>query len=337
MYPCAWFLKVLAVGSGVPWWYGTDMKRPVRKIAEKKALPRTSWGGVADRWHKGLEERADSYHASVVAPNLLRVLKPVKGMSVLDIGCGDGFVTREIAAMGADVVGTDISPEMVQLAQKAAAPNERYVAAPAEKLSFAKDASFDAATIVLALQNIEHLAVALAEAARVLRVGGRLLIVLNHPAFRIPKRTSWGWDEDATPSASSSALLRGPAIPSAVRSVRLQESLSPRRAAEARSASHGGIQYRRLDGYMSEARLAIDMEPGKGGTGKTTVSFHRPLQVYVKALTKAGFVIDGLEEWISHKKSEAGPRAKAEDTARKEFPLFLMLAARKSAAAGKVS
>lgn len=265
------------------------MKRPDGKPKATTRAPHTSWGKVAGAWHKGLEERADSYHASVVAPNLLRVLKPVAGTRVIDIGCGDGFVTREIAAMGAEVVGTDISPEMVKLAQKEAAPNERYVAAPAEKLSFAKDASFDAATIVLALQNIEHLDAALAEAARVLRTGGRLLIVLNHPAFRIPKKTSWGWDTET------------------------------------------GVQYRRLDGYMSEARLAIDMEPGKGGKGKTTVSFHRPLQVYVKALAKAGFVIDGLEEWISHKKSEAGPRAKAEDTARKEFPLFLLLAARKVA------
>lgn len=263
------------------------MKRPDDKSRAAKRAPRTSWGSVAGSWHKGLEERADSYHASVVAPNLLRVLKPVSGMRVIDIGCGDGFVTREIAAMGATVVGTDISKEMVALAQKAASPNEQYVTASAEKLSFAKDATFDAATIVLALQNIEHLDQALAEAARVLRTGGRLLIVLNHPAFRIPKKTAWGWDDDAK------------------------------------------VQYRRLDGYMSEARVAIDMEPGKGGRGKTTLSFHRPLQVYVKALAKAGFAIDGLEEWISHKKSEAGPRAKAEDTARKEFPLFLMLAARR--------
>lgn len=252
---------------------------------KKAAIRKTAWTGVAKQWHKGLEERTDSYHASVVAPNLLRVLKPASGMRVLDIGCGDGFVTREIAAMGAETVGIDPSKDMIALAQKAAAPNERYVVAAAEKMTFATDASFDAATVVLALQNIEHLERALAEAARVLRGGGRLCIVLNHPSFRIPKRSSWGWQDD--------------------------------------------VQYRRLDAYMSEARERIDMEPGKGGAGAHTYSFHRPLQVYVKALVKAGFVIDGLEEWISHKKSEAGPRAKAEDVARKEFPLFLMIAARK--------
>ena len=59
------------------------------------------------------------------------------------------------------------------------------------------------------------------------------------------------------------------------------------------------------------------------------MSYHRPLQLYMKELAKHGFVLAGLEEWISHRLSEKGPRAKAEDRARKEFPLFLMLNARK--------
>ena len=54
-----------------------------------------------------------------------------------------------------------------------------------------------------------------------------------------------------------------------------------------------------------------------------------PLQVYFKALKRAGFAVTGLEEWISNKKSEAGPRAKAEDKARKEIPLFMMIEATK--------
>ena len=60
-----------------------------------------------------------------------------------------------------------------------------------------------------------------------------------------------------------------------------------------------------------------------------TVSFHRPLQYYVKALAKAGFVIEKLEEWTSLKESTSGPRAKAENDARKEFPLFLYLGVKK--------
>lgn len=86
-------------------------------------------------------------------------------------------------------------------------------------------------------------------------------------------------------------------------------------------------QYRRLDTYMSESRVEIDMDPGKKTDKRYTYSYHRPLQVYVKALVKSGFKIVGMEEWISHKTSEKGPKKDAEDLARKEFPLFLMVKA----------
>ena len=72
----------------------------------------------------------------------------------------------------------------------------------------------------------------------------------------------------------------------------------------------------------------MDMHPGISGSAKT-LSFHRPLQYYFKALAKAGFAVDRLEEWISHKASDSGPRAKAENVARKEIPLFLYLSAKK--------
>jgi hypothetical protein len=69
------------------------------------------------------------------------------------------------------------------------------------------------------------------------------------------------------------------------------------------------------------------MNPGaKPGESKlTTISFHRPLQAYVKALHAAGFAISRLEEWTSHKKSEKGPRQDSENKSRKEIPLFMCL------------
>ena len=85
-----------------------------------------------------------------------------------------------------------------------------------------------------------------------------------------------------------------------------------------------GIQHRIVDKYMSETKVDIDMHPGKEDSEKT-VSFHRPLQWYMKALKSSGLAITGIEEWISHRESTSGPRADAENRARKEIPLFLML------------
>lgn len=81
-------------------------------------------------------------------------------------------------------------------------------------------------------------------------------------------------------------------------------------------------QYRRIDGYLRERALRIQMHPGKDKS-ETTTSFHRPLNTYLNAAARAGFTLTQCEEWISHRSSEAGPRRKAEDEARKEMPLFM--------------
>ena len=82
---------------------------------------------------------------------------------------------------------------------------------------------------------------------------------------------------------------------------------------------------------MSDQSLRIDMTPGEADAARKTftVSFHRPLQSYFKALNKAGLAVTRLEEWISHKKSQKGPRAAEEDRTRKEIPMFLCIEARK--------
>ena len=75
--------------------------------------------------------------------------------------------------------------------------------------------------------------------------------------------------------------------------------------------------------------INIDMNPGEKNqkNKKYTVSFHRPLQTYFRDLKNSGFNVSGLEEWISNKKSQNGPRQKAEDVARKEIPMFMCIEA----------
>lgn len=89
------------------------------------------------------------------------------------------------------------------------------------------------------------------------------------------------------------------------------------------------IQYRRVDKYLSEIKINIELNPHKGSGKTISTTFHRSLQWYTKIFKKHGFVITSIEEWISHKKSQTGPRQKAEDTARKEFPMFISLELKK--------
>ena len=252
----------------------------------KSAKPKnTSWGGVAE-WYDEYLADGDTYQEKVILPNLLRVLSLKRGDRVIDIACGQGYFTDRFQKAGAGVVGADISKELIAIAKKRF-PKIQFHCAPAEKLSFAKNSVFDIATIILAVQNIADIRGTFRETARILRPGGRLVLVMNHPAFRIPRRSSWGWDEEEK------------------------------------------IQYRRMDGYLSESSVPILAHPGQRES-ESTLSYHRSLQDFFKAFSKAGFSATRLEEWVSHKQSEKGPRQKAENRARAEFPLFLMLEAKKS-------
>lgn len=86
------------------------------------------------------------------------------------------------------------------------------------------------------------------------------------------------------------------------------------------------VQYRRVDRYLLSRKEPIFTHPGKK-TGQYTWSFHRPIQMYVRALRNAGLLIDAMEEWASHKTSTSGPRAAAENVARKEIPMFMAIRA----------
>jgi ubiquinone/menaquinone biosynthesis C-methylase UbiE len=249
-----------------------------------KKKTETSWGSAAQWYSNYLEDTDNTYQRQVILPNLLRILDIKKDTNLIDIACGQGFFAREFAQAGAQVMGTDISKELIAEAKKLSPKDISYQISPAHKIA-AKDDSFDAATIVLAIQNIENMGEVFAEAARVLKKGGALVMVMMHPSFRIPEHTSWSWDEQSK------------------------------------------TQYRRVDRYLSASKAKLLVHPGKKNSA-TTMSYHRSLQDFSKALFKAGFSITRLEEWISHKESGKGPRQAAENLSRKEIPLFLMLEAR---------
>ncbi len=86
------------------------------------------------------------------------------------------------------------------------------------------------------------------------------------------------------------------------------------------------VQYRRVDRYLVPRKSPIVTHPGQS-PDLYTWSFHKPLGMYVKAFSRAGMLMDALEEWPSHKTSTSGPRAAAENQSRKEIPMFLAIRA----------
>jgi SAM-dependent methyltransferase len=108
----------------------------------------------------------------------LELVPPPSGRT-LDLGCGEGRLARDLAALGHDVAGIDASPTMLAAAREAAPAMELHLA-DAASLPFAA-ASFGLVVAFMSLQDVDDLAGAIREASRVLAPGGRLCLAVVHP------------------------------------------------------------------------------------------------------------------------------------------------------------
>ena len=126
----------------------------------------------------------------------------VPGMSAIDVACGSGALTRELARIvgpAGEVTGFDISGAMLRQASRHRAAPIRYELADAASLP-AVDASVDAATIAFGLRNVPDYAASLAELVRVTRPGGRVVVLeLAAPAGGVARAISATWFERVVP------------------------------------------------------------------------------------------------------------------------------------------
>lgn len=153
----------------------------------------TSWEGV-NKWYSDKTKNGGHYfHQQVI----LRSLSPLLGLTetskVLDIGCGSGVLATSIPK-NTTYVGVDNSPSLLQTAKNADKnPRHTYLTGDATlPLSVSHD--FTHACFLLSLQNMKDPQAAIKNAADSLVSGGVLVLVLNHPAFRIPRQSSWEID-----------------------------------------------------------------------------------------------------------------------------------------------
>lgn len=154
----------------------------------------TSWNHVGDWYNTLVGSKGQYYHTHVVLPGVLRLLQLQSDDRLLDLGCGQGVLSRRIPKT-VQYVGIDAAPSLITSAKKYDPnPLHEYFIADVTKI-LPVQRVFSHVAIILALQNIEHPEQVLNAMMPCVTHGTQVVVVLNHPCFRIPRQSSWGIDE----------------------------------------------------------------------------------------------------------------------------------------------
>lgn len=149
------------------------------------------WELNAEWWAEGFTEGADAEYNEQILPLAAEHL--AGATRVVDIGCGEGQVSRLAARLPGVELVAGVDPTLAQLRLAAArGGGMRLARAGAGELPFAS-ACFDAAVACLVFEHIDAVDLAIAEIGRVLRPGGRFVFLLNHPLLQTPNS---GWIDD---------------------------------------------------------------------------------------------------------------------------------------------
>lgn len=244
----------------------------------------TSWNKVASWYDSLVDTKGHYFHEHLIIPNITPYFSSKNG-ALLDVACGQGIFERHIPKSW-KYCGLDFSKDLIDAAEKRKLYKNSEFHHHDVRLPFPVKKEWSCALINLAIQNIDDQESVIRECSKVIVDDGSLIIVLNHPYYRIPRQSNWGVDEGQS------------------------------------------YQYRRVNRYMTEMEIPITMQPSKGDQSEVTYSYHRPLSSLFSYLKKNNFVVCDMKELVSPKTS-SGANKKAENRAREEFPMFMLLECRK--------
>jgi len=250
-----------------------------------------AWDRVAASRDAASGDSGDLWHRALIDPSVRRLVGSVRGLRVLEVACGNGYLSRAFAREGAtEVLGIDRSPASIRLArarERRHRSGARFEVGDAGKLRF-PDGSFDRVVANMALMDIEPAGRAVREMARVMAPGGRLVFSLCHPCFDQDERSAW--------------------------------------SVEAGYDAFGVFRqtvYRRVSAYRDERRVRVPWTMSDGSVVRT-VSFHRTLTTYSRYLRDAGLAIAELDEPSPEPEML---RSSSQGAYLKEIPLHLIVAA----------
>ena len=151
-----------------------------------------AWDEGADAWDEFVESGEDFYRTEVHGPALLDACGDVAGLRMLDVGCGQGWFTRQLAVRGAKAVGIDISHGQVDKARAHEIETPlgiEYHCYPAESVAERwSPGGFDMVTGCMSVHDMPDPDSAMRAVAGVLDAGGRFIFSVTHPVTDTPYR-----------------------------------------------------------------------------------------------------------------------------------------------------
>jgi 2-polyprenyl-6-hydroxyphenyl methylase/3-demethylubiquinone-9 3-methyltransferase len=137
------------------------------------------FGALANRWWDPNGPQRPLHELNPTRLGYVRDRVPLRGARILDVGCGAGLLSEALAREGADVVGLDLSPDLIEVAKLHLLESQLrvdYRLQSVEALAAAEPASFAAITCMEMLEHVPDPGSVLAACATLLEPGGRLLL-----------------------------------------------------------------------------------------------------------------------------------------------------------------
>jgi len=170
----------------------------IRKRASRRPV-RTDWDPVA-HWYDGwMGSQGGKFHRELAIPLVLDLLDAQPGEQILDIGAGQGVLAPYIAATGARYTGLDASSKLVGLGKKHHGRYGTFLLGDGCNLADTPglhSQSFDAAIFLFSIQNMDPLHAIFASVDWALKPCSRVVLLITHPCFRVPRQSGWGWDAE---------------------------------------------------------------------------------------------------------------------------------------------
>lgn len=225
------------------------------------------WNCVADTWDKNMKD-GDWFQRNIIYPEILHALHNIDEKSIIDIGCGNGHLSRFLAKRGAQMLGVDNSQHMIDCC-KAYNSAIQYELLDITDKEFPYEDCFDVAIFNNSIQDMDQYENGLSNAYRLLKKGGRLLVIVKHPCFH-GRSAECGW---RVTTKNGDTFTTGHGL------TELEKNKTRYTA-----------DFFLIDDYFNKS------EHIREWYGLKTTSYARTLQDYINAIIQAGFTMKAVSE-----------------------------------------